>query len=145
VNLEQLQQGLRLGRCSRRPPDLSLLATVVPHQEGHVHADPVFLDVTNVDLDVAYVAMGIYTCCKRMFQVFNLDVAKVDLDVSMTIYVCCMRMFKCFRCFRRIFQVFYLDIAKVVLDVLYVAMAIHACFKRMFQVFQVLGTYVGSV
>ena len=64
-------------------------------------------------LDVAYFAMAIYACWKhmfnvanicfecfrRMFQVFHLNVAKVDLDVAYTcmlqayvssvLYICC--------------------------------------------------------
>jgi small neutral amino acid transporter SnatA (MarC family) len=43
--------------------------------------------VAKVDLDVAksrsrcyiYVAMAIYTCFKRIFQVFHLNISKVDL------------------------------------------------------------------
>jgi hypothetical protein len=63
--------------------------------------------------------------------VFNLDVAKVDLDVA---YV-----FKCFRRFILLFQVFHLDVAKVGWKV---AMTKYACCKPMFQVFQ---TYVANV
>jgi hypothetical protein len=58
-----------------------------------------------------------------MFQVFDMDVTKVNLK-------CCndnIRMlqayiFKCFRCFRCTFQVFYLDVAKVDLSVAYTCM-----------------------
>jgi hypothetical protein len=31
-----------------------------------------YLDVAKLDLDVAYVAMAIHVCFKRMFQVFRL-------------------------------------------------------------------------
>jgi hypothetical protein len=61
---------------------------------------------------------------KLLFQVFHLDVAKVDLDVA---YV-----FECFRCFRLLFKVFHLDVEKVDVDV---AMTKYACCKPMFQVF----------
>jgi hypothetical protein len=47
------------------------------------------MDVTKVNLDVAYVGMTKYTCCKRMFQVFHMYVAnvffgyfKIDLAVA---------------------------------------------------------------
>jgi hypothetical protein len=30
------------------------------------------MDVAKVDQDVAYVAMDIYVCCKRLFQMFHL-------------------------------------------------------------------------
>jgi hypothetical protein len=65
-----------------------------------------------------------------VFQVFHLNVAYV----TMTIYACCKRMFnvtsicfKCFKCVGCMFQVFYLNIVKVYLDIVY-----HACCKRMF-------------
>jgi hypothetical protein len=63
-------------------------------------------------LDVACVVMTIHACLNRMFQVFHLDVAKVDLDIAyiaMTIHVC----FKCFICFRYMLQMF--SNAKVIL------------------------------
>jgi hypothetical protein len=58
-------------------------------------------------LDVSYVAITIYACCicmfssvsdvfRLLFQLFYLDVAKVDLDVAyiaMTKYVCYRPMF----------------------------------------------------
>jgi hypothetical protein len=58
-----------------------------------------------------------------MFELFHLDVAKIDLG-------CCIRcndnirMLQAyvFKCFKHMFQVFHLDVA-------YVAMAIHAYFK----------------
>ena len=61
--------------------------------------------------NVVYVAMTIYTCCKRIFHVASM-------------------CFKCFRCFRRMFQVFHLDVANV-------AVAIYACCKRMFHVINI--------
>jgi hypothetical protein len=56
-----------------------------------------------------------------MFQVFYLDVAKVDLDVA---YTCIFQsyVFKCFRCFIHMLQVFYLDVA-------YVLQWLHTCFQ----------------
>jgi hypothetical protein len=59
-------------------------------------------------LNVAYVAMTIYACCKRIFNVMS---------------IC----FKCCKCVGCMFQVFYLNITKVYLDIVY-----HACCKRMF-------------
>jgi hypothetical protein len=64
----------------------------------------------SISWDVAYIAMTIYTCYMRMFssisgvfrllfEVFHLDVAKVDLDVAyvaMTKYACFASL--CFRC-----------------------------------------------
>ena len=48
-------------------------------------------------------------CCMCMFQVFHVDVAKVDRDVAyvaMTIHVCCKRLFQ-------LFQLFQTDVARV--------------------------------
>jgi hypothetical protein len=64
---------------------------------------------------------------KLLFQAFNLNVAKVDLDVA---YV-----FKYFKFFRFLFQVFHLNVVKVDLDV---AMTKYACCKLIFQVFHML-------
>jgi hypothetical protein len=55
-----------------------------------------------------------------MFQVFSLDVAKVDpvvAYVTMTIYVCCKYMFRVFQWFRHMFQVFHLNVTEIYLDV----------------------------
>jgi len=41
-----------------------------------------YLDVAKVDLDVAYVAMPIHICFRRMLQMFHLDVSKVDRGVA---------------------------------------------------------------
>jgi hypothetical protein len=80
-----------------------------------------------------------------MFQLFHIDVAKVDRDVAyvaMVVYVCCKRlspMFHpfsvhlCSKCFRRMSQVFHLssfvcckclhlDVLKVYRDIAHVAM-----------------------
>jgi hypothetical protein len=77
------------------------------------------LDVSNVDIGVAHVAMAIHACFKCMFQVFYLFQTYVA-NVS-------------FRCF------------KSRSGVAHVAMTIHTCFKRMFQVFRLFQTYVASV
>jgi hypothetical protein len=56
-----------------------------------------YLDVSNVDLGVAHVAMAIHACFKRMFQVFlyfrrmlqmfHLDVSKVDMVLHMWLWL----------------------------------------------------------
>ena len=74
-----------------------------------------------------------------MFQVFHLDVAKVDMGCRLC-YNDNIRMLQAYvssvlGIFRRMFQVFHLDVA-------YVVMALPACCKRVFQVFH---TYVISV
>jgi hypothetical protein len=59
-----------------------------------------------------------------MFQVFHLNVTKVDLNVA---YVCkgdtrtLKYMFQMFICFRRMLQVFHMDVAKIDLDATYVS------------------------
>jgi hypothetical protein len=90
-----------------------------------------------VDRDVSHVAMAMHVCFKSMFQMFricckcfNLDVAKVDLDVayicmlqtyvSSVLYTYCkcfiwmlhmfVMVFTCFcKCFGHMFQVFHLS------------------------------------
>jgi hypothetical protein len=53
-----------------------------------------YLDVSNVHLGVAHVAMPIYTCFKcfiyfrRMLQLFHLDVSKVDLVLHILLWLC---------------------------------------------------------
>jgi hypothetical protein len=58
-------------------------------------------------------------CCKRMFQdmfqVFCMDVTKIDLDVAhiaMAIHVCCKSLFKI-----RMLQLFHLSVAKIDQDI----------------------------
>jgi hypothetical protein len=117
--------------------------------------------------------MSCFKCFRRfmlMFQVFHLDVAKVDLRCC----ICCndnicmlqVYVFKCFRC---IFQVFHLDVAYTCmlqgyvykcfrclirmlqvfhLDVAYVLQWLHTCFQvfqTYLQVFQLFRTYVASI
>jgi hypothetical protein len=68
--------------------------------------------------------MSCFKCFRRfilMFQVFDLNVAKVDLGCC----ICCndnIRMlqayvFECFSCFKSMFQVFHHDVVEVYLDV----------------------------
>jgi hypothetical protein len=51
----------------------------------------------------------LYTHVERMFQVFHLDIAEVDLECCIT---CTLQayVFKCFKCFIHILQVFLLDV-----------------------------------
>jgi hypothetical protein len=67
----------------------------------HVCCECVYLDVSNIDLGVAHVAMVIHACFKRMFQMFYL----------FQMYVVNV-LFGCF---------------KSTSGVVHVAMAIHAC------------------
>ena len=84
--------GCTLGRCSRRPPDPNLLVTGVLHQVGRGHR------------------RRCVKCFRRfilMFQVFHLDVAKVDLGccndnihilqayVSNVSFGCCRNILVC--------------------------------------------------
>jgi hypothetical protein len=77
------------------------------------------LNVAKVHLDVVYVAIAIYTCCKRMFQVIH--VFKTYIITISSRY--CKARFGCCICFYG-----------------------YTCiFKRMFQMFQVFETYVANV
>jgi hypothetical protein len=52
-----------------------------------------------------------FICFILMLQVFHLDIVKVDLDVAyvaMPIYACCKRIFKCFICSEHMLQIFYM-------------------------------------
>jgi hypothetical protein len=60
-------------------------------------------------------------CCKRMLQMFYVDVAKVDRDVAyvtMAIHVCC-------KCLFQLFQLFQTDVARVL-------SGCYICFTLMF-------------
>ena len=67
-----------------------------------------YLDVAKVDLDVAYVEMAIYACCKSMFQVFHVFETYV-VSVSSGCYNMLLWLYthvssvhvKCFKCLRR--------------------------------------------
>jgi hypothetical protein len=77
-----------------------------------------------------------------MFQVFHLDVAKVDLGCC----ICCIDNVRMLQAYAsRVSDVcckcFHLDISKVDVGVAHIAMAIHTCFKC-FVCFQ---TYVENV
>jgi hypothetical protein len=116
-----------------------------------------YLDVTKVDLDVAYTCMlqayvssvlGIsYVCCKCfiwMLQVFHLDVAytcMLQAYVSSVLgisYVCC-------KCFIWMLQVFHLDVACVLQWFSSVFRCFHKCFRRLFQVFHLLSFICSTV
>jgi hypothetical protein len=95
------------------------------------------MDIAKVDPDVAYIAIVIHVCCKRLFQMFHLFsnyVASIFLDVAYVPHKCvasvlsrcCIYLqwlssifqvfqicYKSFSCFGRILQVFRLDVAKV--------------------------------
>jgi hypothetical protein len=78
---------------------------------------------------------------RLLFQVFHLDVVKVDLDVAYvatTKYIYCKPMFQVFRC---MLQIFHLNVSKVDLGVPHAANG----YTRMFQVFHYLHTYVAHV
>jgi hypothetical protein len=77
-----------------------LLATTVPHKVDRGRRRCRVLGVSDVfvqvfHLDVAYVAMVIYACCKHIYHVASI----------------------CLRCLKRMFQVFHRDLAEVYLDV----------------------------
>jgi hypothetical protein len=69
---------------------------------------------------VSSVCFECFRCFRLMLQVFHLNVTKIDLDVAyvvMAIHAC----FKCFIHFRRMLQVFHLDVSKLDLGGTYVA------------------------
>jgi hypothetical protein len=82
------------------------------------------MDATKVDRNISYVAMAVYICCKRMFQMFYLFFKRI---LKVCLSVCCI-------CFTNILQVFYLDVA-------YDFVWILKCFQVFLQVFQ---THVSS-
>ena len=63
------------------------------------------VDVAKVDRDITYVAMAIHVCCKRLFQMFQL----FQMDVARVLSRCCV-YFMCFKC---MLHMFYLYVAKV--------------------------------
>jgi hypothetical protein len=83
------------------------------------------VDVAKVDRDVAYVAMTIHVCCKRlflMFQLFQMDVARV--------------LSGCYICFILMLQVFHSDVANVFILMLQVFSSIYSiCFVVATHVF----------
>jgi hypothetical protein len=89
-----------------------------------------------------------------MFQVFHVDVTKVDRDavyVAMVVHVCCMCLFPMFHLFSQTYvasvfirmlhmfhtylQVFYLDVAYIYKMFLNVFMCFCKCFVLIFQLF----------
>ena len=65
---------------------------------------------------VASVCFKYFKCFERMLQVFDLDVAKVDLVLHMMqwLYTCIASVcFKYFSCFKFMLQIFCLDVAYV--------------------------------
>jgi hypothetical protein len=66
-------------------------------------------------------AHGVSVCFRCMLQVFHMDVVKVDRDVAyvaMAIHACYKRLFQMFHLFlRHMLQAFYLDVANVLSDV----------------------------
>jgi hypothetical protein len=77
-------------------------------------------------MDIAYVAVAIYVCCKCMLQMFHLFQTYIE-SVSSRCCICCNVEYvanvysKCFICLRHTMQL-YLD----------VVVAIYICCKRMF-------------
>jgi hypothetical protein len=91
------------------------------------------MDVAKIDRDVAYVAMVIHICCKRMFLMFHLLYCKcVYLDVAYVLYICCKRFIwmlrMCCNCFSSVFSCVFVSVSD-------------ACFKY----FICLQTYVANV
>jgi hypothetical protein len=79
------------------------------------------MDVAKVDQNVAYVAMVVHVCCKRLFPMFHLffpDVCckSVYLNVAYVLHICCkyfiwmLRMFvmvsSVFQMFLQVFQTY---------------------------------------
>jgi hypothetical protein len=61
------------------------------------------MDVAKVDRDVAYVAMVVHLCCKRLFPMYRLFFRRMLQ----------MRLSECWICFTHMLQMFYLDVAYV--------------------------------
>jgi hypothetical protein len=142
-------------------PERRLLAIAVPHLVRLATDDAVFQVFPSVSevyfqvfrLDIVYVAMVIYACCRYMFQVFQ-SFQMYVVSVLSVLSACCRKYiwmsqnmhvasvyFKYFSCFIHMLQVFYLYVAKVDLDV--------ACVCNDFRVFsgvlQLFQIYVASV
>jgi hypothetical protein len=90
-----------------------------------------YVDVAKVDRDVAYVAMTIHVCCKRLFQMFQLFQTDVACVLS-GCYICSTLMLYVLHpdvayVFTHMLQVFYLDAA-------YILQWLHTCFSRVSDV-----------
>jgi hypothetical protein len=59
------------------------------------------VNVAKVDHDIAYVAMVVHICCKRLFPMFHLFFRRM---FQVCLSGCCI-------CFTHTLQVFYLDVA----------------------------------
>jgi hypothetical protein len=91
------------------------------------------VDVAKVDQDITYVAMPIHVYCKRLFQIFQL----FHKYVARVLWVLHMFHTLCCKCW--MLHVFHTYVASVSSRCHIFAIAIHvfsSCFKRMLQVFQ---------
>jgi hypothetical protein len=100
-----------------------------------------------------------FNCFRGMLQVFRMDVAKVDRDVAyvaMAMPSCCKRLFQMFYLFfRRMLQAFYLNVAYVASVFIWMLhmlamtfncfQVFYKCFRCMLQLFQFFRTYATSV
>ena len=97
-------------------------ATAVSHQVGHGRAAMLcFKCFWMLFRHVASPCFKYFSCFRCMFQLFQADISKVDWDVAyvaMVVHVCCKRLSPLFhllfvhayfKCFRRMSQVFYLS------------------------------------
>ena len=82
------------------------------------------MDVAKIDRDVAYVAMVVHVCCKRLFPIFYLFFRRM---LQVCLFGCCI-------CFTHMLQMFYLDVAYVY-NGFQVFSGVCEFFRRMFQVF----------
>jgi hypothetical protein len=79
---------------------------------------------------------------QALFQVFHLDIAKVDLGCC----ICCNDIIRMLQAYvSTVLDVSEVCFMCVYMYVAYVAMPIHACFGRMFQVFHLFQTYDSNV
>jgi hypothetical protein len=79
-----------------------------------------YLDVTKVDLNVC-ICFQVFQTFQTFVSSVHLDVVKVDMDVTyvaISKYACCKRMFQCFR---HMLQTFFLDVSNVDIGVAHVA------------------------
>jgi hypothetical protein len=61
---------------------------------------------------VASLYFNCFMCFRRLFQMYHLDVSKVDLGVA-HVAVATHACFKYFSCFGLMLRMFYLDVSKV--------------------------------
>jgi len=77
-----------------------------------------------------------FKCFRGMFQVFHIDVAKIDRDVAfvgMVVHVCC-------KCLSPMFHLFFSDVCCkcVYVDVIYVSHICCKCFIWMLRMFAIV-------